>query len=205
MTSNLCTIEDIGTWGSDLYEFTRGAFSEWSRFFPIACGDFECEILKRNVIQLVNRRWHQLATSMERAIAELDERLRPKRHGTGKSTCFLTLPAEMRQAILLETYDYSDTALPPEAEPDDFIVEARMVVIQNWASTLRSVHPAIIGDVDFVESKWDNIHLGWLANEYEPNVTAEGHDQDATPEDSSAENENAHCKYLDLLPVMAVD
>lgn len=68
----------------------------------------------------------------------------------------------MRQAILLENYDYSDTALPLEAKPDDLIVEARMVVVQNWASTLRSVHPVMIGYVDFVESNWDNILLaGW--------------------------------------------
>lgn len=37
------SIEDTGSWGSELYKFTRGTFSEWSQLFPIACGDFKCE------------------------------------------------------------------------------------------------------------------------------------------------------------------
>ncbi|KAE9973894.1 hypothetical protein EG328_004180 [Venturia inaequalis] len=64
---------------------------------------------------------------------------------------FRTLPHELRQEILFQTFD------PTTPFPDlsGHVTRARMDEMERWAAILRSVDPCLIGDVNFVAKKWN--------------------------------------------------
>lgn len=67
----------------------------------------------------------------------------PAQHST-----FLTLPSELRQAILINTF----TPHPLSSDDADITHSA----LWTWAGTLRQVHTDIKGDVNYVEKKWED-------------------------------------------------
>lgn len=63
-------------------------------------------------------------------------------------TTFLTLPSELRQAILIDTF----TPQPLSSTDTNFTHTGLWV----WADTLRQVHTDIKGDVTYIEKKWED-------------------------------------------------
>jgi hypothetical protein len=63
---------------------------------------------------------------------------------TRTQTSFLSLPCELRQAILVS------------ARPSHRIWSGEKELIRKRATILRKVHPDIINDVDYAETKWMN-------------------------------------------------
>ncbi|RDI82163.1 hypothetical protein Vi05172_g7842 [Venturia inaequalis] len=57
-------------------------------------------------------------------------------------TTFLSLPRELRQKILLESYKNDDKS-PWKVAPEN----------QQWSASLNSIHPALAIDVDYVQGK----------------------------------------------------
>jgi len=79
-----------------------------------------------------------------------------------KATCttFLTLPRELRQAILYESYNYKGAQLYiRQACTFWHYARTRLSIklesIIGLAEVLNAVHPMIGGDVDFVVKKWE--------------------------------------------------
>lgn len=85
-----------------------------------------------------------------------------------KKRSFLSLPPEMRQDILLLTYDDKtvrdlapwrnaqlDYAHIVYAQQFETLVLDHKIFITKWADVLRRAHEAIIEGVDFVEKKWN--------------------------------------------------
>lgn len=56
---------------------------------------------------------------------------------------FLSLPCELRQKILLESYQHDEIA-PWRVALDN----------EQWSATLHAIHPTLILDVDYVNTKW---------------------------------------------------
>lgn len=64
-------------------------------------------------------------------------------------TTFLTLPHELRQAILLESYG------PPNPNFFRAFVMGEVVFCPyEWTASLKAVDTALLGDVEFIHEKW---------------------------------------------------
>lgn len=66
-------------------------------------------------------------------------------------TTFRTLPHELRQQILLQTFDTS----APFSDLSNHVRRVRLDETERWAALLRSVGYCLIGDVNFVATKWN--------------------------------------------------
>lgn len=80
----------------------------------------------------------------------------------------LSLPRELRQAILLQTYTQGphhgscilafSQSLHQNKTGIRTLVAIRLLCFRNdisrWANDLRQVHPSLAKDMDFVEKKW---------------------------------------------------
>ena len=90
---------------------------------------------------------------------------------TTKCTTFFSLPRELRQSILLQTYNYNilyrkpSAALEGEDGPHRWVGLMEIVdwhklrkehleYVPDWLTILRDVDPRIVHDVNFVEAKW---------------------------------------------------
>ncbi|TID18722.1 hypothetical protein E2P81_ATG05704 [Venturia nashicola] len=69
------------------------------------------------------------------------------------ATSFHTLPHELRQQILLQTFDTTS----PFSDLSCHVARARVDDMERWAAILRLVNPCFIGDVDFVVGKWNEV------------------------------------------------
>lgn len=93
------------------------------------------------------------------------------KHNNEDCTTFFSLPRELRQSILLQTYDYNILYRKPSAAPEKkhgphrWVSLMEMVdwhklrkehleYVPDWLSILRDVDPRIVRDVNFVEAKW---------------------------------------------------
>lgn len=65
-----------------------------------------------------------------------------------KATSFLSLPRELRQVILLQSFGRHDH--PPPYAPS---FRSRLKYIKDWADTLREVDLRLHDDVDYLEKK----------------------------------------------------
>lgn len=65
----------------------------------------------------------------------------------------LGLPREIRQQILIETFDFS----VPTILPGHNVFQKWKKVegeVKQWSAKLRGVHPTITAELDFVETQW---------------------------------------------------
>jgi hypothetical protein len=71
-------------------------------------------------------------------------------------TNFLALPNELRQAILIDSYDYMKIRLIVPYGVDDSYMERRLKCVGWWASRLKEVDSMIADDIDYVSAKWED-------------------------------------------------
>lgn len=83
-------------------------------------------------------------------------------------TTFLTLPRELRQKILIQTYDTNDlnqqlTFLDSDVDKAwELLIETRQKWAEWWATNIGSVDTQIIKDMEWVEEQWRRDHRALL-------------------------------------------
>lgn len=85
---------------------------------------------------------------------------------TKKPTIFFSLPLELRQSILLKTFEtrsyFTLTLLVGENPIHNYHlgpngqVQEPSIAIQQWYEVLCTVHPALWEDLVYVKEQWDN-------------------------------------------------
>lgn len=108
------------------------------------------------------KREKTLESAMERAAQEEpDFQCRKNHERDPKKTTFLTLPNELRQQILLDTFD----AAEPLPNLSNANVWKRRVDIYNWAVKLRSADMCLHGDVFYALKQWFDEFGTWHDSE----------------------------------------
>lgn len=79
-------------------------------------------------IDQVSAEWH---VDLVVLVKQVRKPWRPIPHGIRKSISFLKLPRELRQAILLQTYDNSHGAFHCEPQLRAFVIKTHMLAVQT--------------------------------------------------------------------------
>jgi hypothetical protein len=74
-------------------------------------------------------------------------------------TSFLTLPSELRQAIIRDTYDENELIEATQQIKDRFLTwddlfDEHELHLEAWVDTLKEVHVGIADDVEYIGKKW---------------------------------------------------
>lgn len=96
--------------------------------------------------------WRTIKSKAKKRGNELTEKPAIKLPAT-----LMTLPRELRQQILFDTYDLDDpkNTKPLHSNPFHDFMSLRADHIRAWALKLRKVHPEIDLDMDFVNKAWE--------------------------------------------------
>lgn len=120
------------------------------------------------------------ATSRKRAQDEDNEALPPATKNAkmslgATSTTFLTLPRELRQLILRQTYKHDITLhdsfqafMDRVTEEKGFYYEHKVngcvLGFNDWVHSIKDIHQHIAEDMEYIEEKWNKDYLAVNAN-----------------------------------------